>query len=313
VELCKTLGGLLGPILDLKRENERGLIRHAIGELHSGVQALFGPRHPGVKLIALVLAVIVGFFCVATGTFRVAAKTVVEGAVQRVAAAPFEGYILQSFVRAGDIVRAGQVLCRLDDRDLKLEQTRLLSEREQLVRKQRQALAAAERSNMTIIAAQIDQVDAMLTLVGDKLARATLVAPFDGVVVSGDLHDLLGTPVELGKVLFQIAPLDAYRVILQVEERDIAYVQVGQPGVLTLSGAPNQYMDFSVQQITPVSTAQEGRNYFRVEARLPDASEGVRPGMEGVGKIDAGERTLIWIWTHNLVNWVRLTIWKWLP
>jgi hypothetical protein len=83
--------------------------------------------------------------------------------------------------------------------------------------------------------------------------------------------------------------------------------------VLTLSGAPNQYMDFSVQQITPVSTAQEGRNYFRVEARLPDASEGVRPGMEGVGKIDAGERTLIWIWTHNLVNWVRLTIWKWLP
>jgi multidrug resistance efflux pump len=38
----------------------------------------------------------------------------------------------------------------------------------------------------TIIAAQIDQVEAMLTQVNDKLARATLVAPFDGVVVSGD-------------------------------------------------------------------------------------------------------------------------------
>ena len=313
VELCKTVGGLLGPILELKRENERGLVRHAIGEVQSGVHALFGPRHPGVKLIALVIAGIVGFFCIATGTFRVAAKTVVEGAVQRVAAAPFDGYILQSFVRPGDTVRAGQVLCRLDDRELKLEQTRLLSEREQLVRKHRQALAAQERSNMTIIAAQIDQVEAMLALVGDKLARATLVAPFDGVVVSGDLHQLLGTPVELGKMLFQIAPLDAYRVILQVEERDIAYVQVGQSGVLTLSGAPNRYMDFSVRQITPVSTAQEGRNYFRVEAHLQDASEGVRPGMEGVGKIVAGERTLIWIWTHNLVNWLRLTIWKWLP
>ena len=83
---------------------------------------------------------------------------------------------------------------------------------------------------MTILAAQIDQVEAMLTLVSDKLARATLVAPFDGVVVSGDLHQLLGTPVELGKVLFQIAPLDAYREILQVDERDIAYLQVGQAG-----------------------------------------------------------------------------------
>jgi hypothetical protein len=135
-------------------------------------------------------------------------------------------------------------LCRLDDRELKLEQTRLLSEREQLVRKHRQALAAQERSNMTILAAQIDQVEAMLTLVSDKLARATLVAPFDGVVVSGDLHQLLGTPVELGKVLFQIAPLDAYRVILQVDERDIAYLQVGQPGVLTLIGSAERVHGF---------------------------------------------------------------------
>jgi len=313
VELCKTVGGLLGPILELKRHNERGLSQHALATLHSGVQTLFGPRHAGVKLIALVAAGIVLFFSVATGTYRVAAKTVIEGAVQRAAAAPFDGYILQSFVRAGDTVRAGQILCRLDDRDLKLEQTRLMSEREQLRRKYRQALAAQERSTMVVIAAQIDQVEAALALVTDKLARATLLAPFDGIVVSGDLQQLLGTPVELGKVLFQIAPLDAYRVILQVEERDIAQLKVGQQGELTLSGIPNHYMGFSVQQITPVTTAQEGRNYFRVEARLHSPSERVRPGMEGVGKVVAGERRLIWIWTHNLVNWLRLSTWKWLP
>jgi multidrug efflux pump subunit AcrA (membrane-fusion protein) len=127
------------------------------------------------------------------------------------------------------------------------------------------------------------------------------------------LHQLLGTPVELGKVLFQIAPLDSYRVILQVEERDIAYVKVGQPGELTLSGMPHQHMDFSVEQITPVSTAQDGRNYFRVEARLQAPSERVRPGMEGVGKVIAGESRLIWIWTHTLFDWLRLSIWKWLP
>ena len=68
VELCKTVGGLLGPILALKRDNERGLLQHARGTLHNGVQALFGPRHPGAKLIALVVAGIVLFFSVATGT-----------------------------------------------------------------------------------------------------------------------------------------------------------------------------------------------------------------------------------------------------
>ena len=313
VELLKTVGGVLGPILGLKRDNERGVWPRGWDTLRSATQMLVGPGHPGIKLMALVAAVILLFCSVVTGTYRVSAKTVVEGKVQRVIAAPFDSYILQSSARAGDVVRQGQVLVHLDDRDLKLERTRLMSEREQLFRKHRQALAAMDRATMVVIAAQIDQVEAGLSLVNDKLTRATLVAPFDGVVVSGDLSQLLGTPVEQGKTLFQIAPLDAYRVILEVDERDVADLAVGQHGELTLSGIPNQHMPFAVRQITPVSTTQEGRNFFRVEANLESPPEHVRPGMEGVGKIVAGERKLIWIWTHSLLDWVRLSAWKWLP
>jgi hypothetical protein len=72
-------------------------------------------------------------------------------------------------------------------------------------------------------------------------------------------------------------------------------------------------MEFTVQQITPVSTTQEGRNFFRVEAHLEGLAERVRPGMEGVGKIVVGDRKLIWIWTHGMVDWLRLLAWKWLP
>jgi multidrug efflux pump subunit AcrA (membrane-fusion protein) len=166
---------------------------------------------------------------------------------------------------------------------------------------------------MAVLSAQLNQVEAGLALVADKLARTSLKAPFDGVVISGDLNPLLGTPVEQGKVLFQIAPLDKYRVILQVDERDIAHVKMGQPGQLTLSGMVSDRLGFAVDQITPISTAQEGRNFFRVEARLENTSERVRPGMEGVGKIVVGERKLIWIWTHSLTDWLRLSVWKWMP
>jgi hypothetical protein len=313
IELCETAATLLGPVLALKRENDRGPLVRLRETVLQKARLVVGPRHPGAKLVALAVVGLIGFLSLATGTYRVAAKTVVEGSVQRAEVAPFDGHIAQAFVRAGDVVQAGQVLCRLDDRELKLEYARLSSEREQEERRSRQVLAGQDRGEMMVAAAEIAQTDAKLSLITDKLQHATLTAPFDGVVVSGDLNQYLGTPVEQGKLLFQIAPLNAYRVILQVDERDISNLTLGQTGKLTLSGLPGQTLDFAVQQITPVANQQEGRNFFRVEARLLAAPDRIRPGMEGVGKVSVGTRKLIWIWTHSLVDWFRFWIWKELP
>ena len=313
IELCTTIGGLLGPVFELKRENERGLVRRAGHVAYGWLQTLFGPRHPGVKLIAVVALALVLFFTFATDQYRVAATTVIEGAVQRALVAPFDGHLVQVNARAGDTVQAGQILARLDDRDLRLDHTRLMAERDQALRKHRQALAGADRASMAVLAAQIAQTEAQIALVEDRLARATVMAPFAGVVVSGDLTQLLGAPVEQGRQLFQIAPLDSYRVILEVDERDIDAVAVGQTGTLTLSGLTSMRLDFEVRQITPVSVAQEGRNFFRVEAHLLQPSDRLRPGMEGVGKIAVGERNLFWIWTHGLTDWIRWWVWKELP
>jgi Barrel-sandwich domain of CusB or HlyD membrane-fusion/GAF domain len=313
LELCALLGELLGPALDSKREGERWLRGRAVDKLAQWRDELRDPRRPSLKLaavLALAAALFLGF---AEGKFRVTAKTLVEGAVQRAAVAPFQGYVAEALVRAGDTVRSGQLLAVLDDRDLRLERIRWRSEREQVHGKYSEALAKHDRSASRILAAQLGQADAQLALTEEKLARTQLVAPFDGVVVAGDLSQMLGAPVEQGKVLFELAPLDAYRVILQVDERDISYVAVGQRGELALSGMSTSAVPFTVKAVTSVATAQEGRNFFRVEAELQAAPAGIRPGMEGVGKISAGERGLLWIWTRNFVNWVRISFWAWMP
>jgi multidrug resistance efflux pump len=216
-------------------------------------------------------------------------------------------------VRPGDIVREGQVLVALDDNDLKLEQHRWRSEYDQASRKLREAMAKHDLSSYQVLSAQQQQAEAQLALADERLARAKVIAPFDGVIISGDLSQLIGSPVEQGKKLFEIAPLESYRVILQVDERDMRHVQMGQSGKLVISGITDDPIPFSVSRITPVATAQDGRNFFRIEAKLSHTPANLRPGMEGIGKVTTEEQRLWWVLTHRFTDWLRLTLWNWLP
>jgi len=142
-------------------------------------------------------------------------------------------------------------------------------------------------------------------LLDENLTRLQLVAPFDGIVVSGDLSQLLGSPAEKGELLFEVAPLDGYRTILEVDERDIAYVKAGQSVELGLSALPREALSLTVERVIPVATAEDGRNFFRVEASLKRPAKSLRPGMEGVAKIQVDRRRLLWIATRRLVDWFR--------
>lgn len=313
VHLCESIGSLIGPVLESKRQNDQWWGAKLLASGRKLIEKLTGPRHVAWKLGATAIIVALIFFSFVNGDYRVSAKTIIEGKVQRVVASPFAGYVLEAKASAGDVVKAGQVLAILDDKDLKLEYIKLQSKKEQLSSQYREAMAKHDRTQIRIIMAQANQLQAQLGLIQYQLQKTRLAAPFAGVIVKGDLRQSLGTPVEKGQGLFEIAPLDSYRVILQIDEHDITNVKEGQRGVLALSSLPGQELEFTVQKITPVSIPKDGRNYFRVEAQLNKPSEQLRPGMEGVGKVMIDRRRLIWIWTHNLWDWLRLWAWSWLP
>ena len=304
---------LTAPIIAQRKLAERSSLGRLWYELKGGLQKVFGPRHliwkTGVALVVLSVTLL----ALVTVEYRVSAKTVIEGEVQRVAAAPFEGFLVASHVRAGDTVKAGQELARLDDRELLIEQARWASERDQYDGRLREAAAAHELSSIQVLSAQRRQAEAQWALVKEKIERSHIRAPYDGLVVSGDLSQLVGSPVEPGKKLFEIAPLESYRIILQVDEREIRHIADKQVGRLVMTGIAGEAMDFSVAKLTPVATAQDGKNFFRVEAKLADASPRLRPGMEGVGKISVGNRSLWWILTHGFSDWLRLSVWTWMP
>jgi RND family efflux transporter MFP subunit len=313
VETCEAVGGLAGPMLDTHRREDQWLVARAVESLGDTARKLFGPRHAALKLGAIVVTLLAAFLLIFKGDFRVAATTTLEPLVQQAAVAPFDGYIREAPARAGDVVKQGAVLARLDDRELRLERLKWLAQQEEYSKQFRQAMADRNPAQVQIVTAQLEQARAQAARVADQLERTTISAPFDGIVVSGDLTQQLGTPVEKGKVLFEVAPLSTFRLVLHVDERDIAYVKPGQRGRLLLGAFPEDPVEFTVQQVTPVSDPKDGRNTFRVEAKIDSNTLHLRPGMQGVGKVEIDRSRYLWIWTRDVMNWLRLAAWRWLP
>ncbi len=310
-ELCEQLAALLAPILYYRRLNDRPIFEKLKDSTHGFFTNMFGSGFLGLKLTSVMLAAALVFAFFMQWDYRISANAILEGEIERVITSPEGGYIKDASARPGDLVEAGATLATLDDRDLTLEKLKWTGKHKQISKEYREALAIHNLSQIGILRAQLSQAEAQLEILELKLNRTVISSPITAVIVSGDYTRALGSPVERGQVLYKVSPLDNYRVVLQVAESDISEISVGMTGKLTLSAAAEDTFELEVVKITPVSIAENNINYFQVEAKLTLAPDFLRPGMQGIGKVDVGKRRMLWVWTHKMVDWARLKLWSW--
>jgi multidrug efflux pump subunit AcrA (membrane-fusion protein) len=162
LELCEAVGGLAGPMLEVHRREDQWLPVRVYWWFREKLEQLVGPGHLGFKLAALIAAAAALFLLFFNGDYRVAAETALEPVIQQAAVAPFNGYIREAPVRAGDLVTLGTVLAVLDDRELKLERLKHLSEQEEQLKQYRQAMAEHSAAQVQIVGAQLEQTRAQV-------------------------------------------------------------------------------------------------------------------------------------------------------
>lgn len=303
---------LFGPILFLKWRDSRPWYRHVRQDCKVWFQRHFTEADGRFKLgiYALGLLLIGALFIPLQ--HNVSATARIEGSIQRALVAPENGYLQHAYVRAGDKVKAGQVLAELADEELQLEIRRWQSELAQHENNYNSALAQSDRVQMVINGSKAEEARTQLALAEQKLSRSHITAPFDGVIIKGDLKQLLGAPVQRGDTLLTIAPIESFRLMIEVDERDIAEVSLKKSGKVALISLPGNALPFEVISITPAAISKEKRNFFEVEAKLTTTNAiTLRPGLEGIAKIQAGKRPLIWTLTHRVIEWAKITLWKW--
>ncbi|HYW14433.1 MAG TPA: HlyD family efflux transporter periplasmic adaptor subunit [Longimicrobium sp.] len=77
--------------------------------------------------------------------------------------------------------------------------------------------------------AEMERLDAQMREVRERMARATIRAPSDGVVLTDQLERLRGSYVAEGQTLMEVGEQGEWRVTMLVPERDVNKIAVGDP------------------------------------------------------------------------------------
>ena len=272
--------------------------------------SLLGYRHTGWKLAGLIVIFTFLLCCIVPITHTVKASFLRRTEASAALTAPFSGYIDTVKVNVGDAVKKGQLLVTLDRRELLMQQTELRAERDRSISDSRRYEAEGDLSQMKLSQLAIEQADAKLTVLDYRLDRTEIRAPFDGVIVEGDLKERLSSPTQVGEILMRIVEVSDTYGELQVDERDIHFLEKGMEGELAFTSRPEDKFDVLLDFYEPVAVVKETGTNFRVRVDIADEPESWwRPGMSGVCKVDIGERSVAWVYLHRTWEFLRMKLW----
>lgn len=293
---------------DLRHQSRWFFVRWATG-WRRGLAKFLSPRHTWLKAGAIVGSAVLLFCLLVPLPYRVSSTFVLRPESMVHMPAPFDGFIASTNVRPGDFVEEEQVLVSLNDRDLLLEKAETLGEIRRFQAQAELSEANRDLADLRISQARLLQAEARLDLLEHRLARAEVRAPFDGVVVQGDLRERIGAPVQQGEVLVQISELDGFYLQIRVAERDVDLVGENRTGSVVFASRPDVQFPFEISAVSPAARVADEGNVFALRANLLETAEWMTPGMTGVAKINSGKRTLAWRATHRIVDFIRMRLW----
>lgn len=118
-------------------------------------------------------------------------------------------------------------------------------------------------------------------------ARATIISPIDGVVISRtiDPGQTLAASFQTPKLFEIAADLTDMRMEVSVNEADIADVRVGQKVRFTVDAYPEERFFGEVLQVQPQATEVDNVVAFQVVVAAPNPDRRLRPGMSTTAEI----------------------------
>lgn len=219
-----------------------------------------------------------------------------DGAAERAAVAQAEAVVDQAKARVAQLRRVGSIVAT---ESLRQTQTNLERAQTELGRTEKLAasgavtvtelenarraveLAVAQRTaaeaqqiaatpvgadSRVALTAQL-QAQAQLSSARVRLAQTRMVAMQNGTVLSRSIEP--GDVVQPGKTLLVLAADANVQLVIQPDERNLAWIRVGQKARASADAYPQQVFDAVVSYIAPAVDAQRGSVEVRLDVSAP--------------------------------------------
>lgn len=310
VRSLRILCDQISPRLADKKSMDRWFGARALDALKKSSTSVFGVEKTLLKLSVFVFSALLLASVIVKLPYRVEAPFLLKSKDVRQITAPFAGYIEQVDFEIGQWVNVDQPLVQLDASELLLEEAAALAHQVRFEREAEKARAKNALIDMKIASAKARQAEADLQLIQHHLNQSQLRSPIDGLVVEGDLLEKRGAPVEKGALLLKIAGGKRLYAEIKIAETEMQDIVPKLDGEIAFVSRPQEKFPFLLQQIDPVaSQGQAGNSFIARSAEFSQVESWWRPGMTGIAKISAGERSILWLVSHRTIRFLRLLVW----
>jgi HlyD family secretion protein len=141
-------------------------------------------------------------------------------------------------------------------------------------------------SDHQVASATVGEASAQLALAEARLGQTRIAAPADGLVLTRSVEP--GDVVRPGQVLMVLARSGATRLTVQVDEKDLAVLRIGQRARAVADALPDRPFEGQLSFIAPEVDADRGTIEVRLD--VPQPPPGLRPDMTVSVNIEIARR-----------------------
>ena len=244
-----------------------------------------------LPLSAIGLAAFVLVFFIIPFPFTIGGEAQVVPKLNYLAFCRTDGVIESVFVREGEAVNEGQLLARLDPKELDFQMMSWKAQYDILSHEMnRLVMEAGEKpsslAERKLVGLKREVASTELRFLQWKKEFLDIRTPVSGIILTKDIQTLAGKRLRSGDTFCEIAVPEELLAQIYVPEERIAYVGAGQDVNVYLNSDPTRGYGLKLEEISPMAEVQQRLGtVYRVTAPFKKSHESLKVGMKGVGRI----------------------------